>query len=915
MGLAAAAVAQEPEKAVLPRVEIFTGSASLLKEGALPQVSMDAAAIRASGATSAADLAKIITSSQGATRESSSVGVDTFGFAGISIHNIGETRTLVLLNGRRLAQFGGQDLTGAGAGFDLNAIPLSAIEKVVLLTDGASSLYGADAIGGVVNFITKKDSQDGDISIGFSHPAKGGREQRFSATKGFGSVGNNDGNGYNVLLSFGHDERTPLKAQDRRFARTGQVRFSRQGQSYQTQQLSTNPIPANALDDQDQLISPFQMLNGSCPAKTTRVIVPYNDGSGLVDDYCALDFAGDLEIYPERKRDSFMASVTKGFGNFELFADVLLSRTSQVSRIAPVPGEISIPAGSPLHNQYLLPLGITVDSLAFYRFADLGRRTNKDTADFAHTVFGLRGESFGWDYKAAYSHSESRVKSAISGYPGTLAVQNLVDNGLLDPFVGPGQQSPAAQAAIAGANYQGYWNGGVAKLDSLTWEGSHDLAKMDGGKLVLSAGVNFNREQFASRPSLFAQGKLADPVLGTLCDGTPGNPCDQRFGDVADSLPYSASRTSAGLYGELVMPVSKTLELATALRLDRYSDFGTATTGKANFRWMPSESLLFRGSIGNGFHAPTVPQVKAAMQGQGVTSDSFLCTPELLAVATAQGAVCRPGLSQYDVVAGGNARLQPEKSKQASLGFQLRPTADTVLGVDLWHVQIANRFGQLTEQFVFANPGAFPNSWASRTDVGTGTTYLAFLANNQNLGKSYSTGIDLDFSGKMKTSIGELSSRLNLSYVVREVSQLEKGGRYFSAVGNFAELGTVTFRTQGRLTTSLTTGNWTNTLAVNFKSGFRDQQTTVDVLDAAGNVTGTEDLRLHVRSYATVDWQTEWNPSKQWSINAGILNLFNRNPPLSISNSGLDRGQQFGYDERYYDARGRTLYLNASYKF
>ena len=159
----------------LERVEI-TGSSikRIAAEGALPVMVMKAEEIKASGVTSAVDLVKKLSSVQGSTGESAAVCGQSFGFSGISIHNIGETRTLVLLNGKRLAQFGGQTLTGFAAGFDLNSIPLSAIDRVEMLTDGASALYGADAIGGVVNFITKRDSVEGDVTIGISHPAGGG---------------------------------------------------------------------------------------------------------------------------------------------------------------------------------------------------------------------------------------------------------------------------------------------------------------------------------------------------------------------------------------------------------------------------------------------------------------------------------------------------------------------------------------------------------------------------------------------------------------------------------------------------------------------------------------------------------------------------------------------------------------------
>jgi iron complex outermembrane recepter protein len=764
----------------------------------------------------------------------------------------------------------------------------------------------------VVNFITKHNITDGDVTIGYSSPADGAREKRLSATKGFGSL---EQDGYNVVMTFGHDERTKLLSTDRAFAKTGQRFFSQGAKQYRMQQFSASPIPANATDDQGQLISPYQKVRGVCPPKTFRVIQPFNDGSGLADDYCGYDFVSDLEIYPERKRDSFTAGATGKAWGQEWFADVLLSRTEQVSRIAPVPGSISIPAGTPLHTQYLLPLGITGDSLAFYRLADMGKRTNDDKAEFISTVIGTRGAALGFDYNAAYNFSQSDVKGNISGYPGALAVARLRSSGLLDPFVGPGQQSAAAQTAINAANYNGYWNGGVSTLHSLTLDGSRELLQLGGGPLSLGAGINLNREIFEAKPSLFAQGKLVDPVAGTLCDNTAAHPCDQRFGDAASIQAYKASRNSKGVFGELVAPLSKALELGAALRFDDYSDFGNATTAKLNFRWTPMPTLLLRGSVGNGFHAPTVPQVDALQQGYGVTVDRYFCTPELQAVATAHHAVCQPGNRQYDQLAGGNRDLQPEKSKQATLGVRFEPNNVLSMGADLWHVQIRDAFGQLTEQLVFANPAKFPNSWGTQTDVGTGTTYLAFLADNQNLGKSYATGVDLDFTARYKTGLGLLTGQLNVSHMLREVSQLEKDGPYYSAVGNFAELGTVTFRTQGRLATTLRAGQFTHTLGLNFKSGYRDQATDVDLLDAAGNVVGTESVRVKVGYFSTWDWQTAWAPNKKWSLVGGVLNLFDRDPPFVASISGSNRGQQFGYDDRYYDPRGRTWYVNASYKF
>jgi len=883
-------------------VEI-TGSAirRIEAEGALPVVVLRAEDIARTGATSVVDLLQKLSTVQGGTPEANSVGGSTFGFSGISIHNLGETRTLVLLNGHRLSQFGGQTLTGFAAGFDLNAIPVASIERVEVLTDGASALYGADAIAGVVNFITKRGSTEGEVSIGGSWPDGGAEETRFSFTKGFGSL---DKDGFNLMLTYGYDKRDNLKGTERDYAKTGNLVFSNNGKTYRSQNYSASAIPANVLDNNDALISPYLIDTGACSPNTFRV----TDGA---DDFCGYDYVSTLEIYPERTRNSGMASLSVAAGDHELFADLLLSRTTQVSRIAAVPGGLNIPITSEYYQQYLTPLGITRPvTTAFYRVADLGKRTNDDQADFMDVALGSRGMVAGWDYHAAYTHSESKVEGSISGYPGAIALSNLRRSGLLNPFVLPGEQTPEAQAALNGINYQGYWDGGVAKLDTVEARASKEIAKLAAGSMQLAFGASWRNEDFESKPSPFAQGITTDPVTGELCDpNNPLKPCDQRFGDASAVVPYSASRDSYGLFGELNIPIMKGLDATLAARYDDYSDFGGKTTAKGSFRWAPSAGMLIRGSVGTGFHAPSVPQVNAAPQSYGVTEDPYECTPELAAIAASLNAECQPGKRQYDVLAGGNKDLEPEESTQATLGIRFEPAAGISLGADYWWVRIENAFGQLSEQTVFADPSK--GAWTTATDVGTGTTYLAWNAGNLNLGKIYTSGIDFDISGRYKSGWGDWFSQVTATYMINQEYQQEKGGQYYSDLADNTQ-GALLYRWKGAWRTTLKTANWAHTLALNWVSGYTDAETTVEVLDANGVATGTEDIRLDVKPYYTFDWQSSWAINKSFELRFGLLNIFDKEPPLVLTTTG---GQQVGYDGNLYDPRGRTIYADLKFKF
>lgn len=903
------------------RIEI-TGSAikRIDAESSLPVTVIRREEIAASGATSVTDLIQRLPGMQGATGEGAAVGGGGGGFSGASIHNIGETRTLVLLNGRRLAQFGGQTLTGFGAAIDLNTLPLSAIERVEVLTDGASALYGSDAVAGVVNFITRRNNQAGDISVGYSKPQGGGAEEtRLSLSKGFGDL---DKDGYNVFVAFSADKRDPLNGVQRDVAKTGVINFDNNGKRYQAFLGSPSGIPGNVLDDAGDIVSPYYLANGKCAPGNVKLTDPDTGKTA-----CYFDFVAQLEIFPKRERQNLMVTFDKKLGeNHTLFADVLLSRTKSTGIIAPVPGSVSIPLSSPLYAQYLTPLSgqqgstFTQNTVAFYRVADLGRRADTNKSDFQNLVLGARGLLGGWDYEAGLTYSKNDFKNDISGYPGALALSRLRASGKLNPFVEVGQQPQSSLDAIRSIVYNGYWDGGTSELTSLDMRASRPLMKLGGGDLAVAAGVNVYQEKFAGKPSLFAQAKLADPVAGTLCDENSADPlkaCDQRFGDAAAIVPYGANRTVWGTFVELNAPVAKGLEFTASLRHDDYEEVGGSTNGKASFRWTPSSALLLRGSVGTGFKAPTVPQLKAAAQSYGVTSSPYNCTPELAAVAASLNAQCQPNGRQYDVVAGGNAQLKPEKSRQASLGIVFEPTTNMSVGADLWWVGIRDTFGQISEREAFANPGRYPGSWTTQRDIATGVNYLAYNQSNLNLGKAYYSGIDLNIQGRANTPIGKLTTQLLATYMLREQVQLQPGEAYFNPIGNNEpSLSYVTFRWQGRLGASLATGAWTNTLAMNFKSGYRDATSTVEVLGPGDTNTGNyEDVTLNIKRFYTFDWQTRWQMNKRVTLTAGVLNLFNEAPPLSLAEGGAGKGQMYGYDDRYYDVRGRTFYVNASFAF
>jgi iron complex outermembrane receptor protein len=906
VAIPAVAVAQSADS--VEKVTI-TGSAikRIESEGALPVQIINRAAIEQTGSKSVAELIQNLPGIQGFTHVSESVGGGGAGFSGASIHNIGETRTLVLLNGHRVSSWAGQTLTGAGAGIDLNSIPLSAIDRVELLNDGASALYGSDAVAGVINFILRTNQRDADVSITESVPKGGvGKQFNFSATKGWGDL---QSDGFNVLFSYSRDKQNSMKAADRQFAKTGIINFSYGGKDYLFSNTSWRAAPANydvypqtgATDFTGNPYNDSHGGAGTCPAQHLWV----NTGDGYPS--CQFDYTSTVQIVPESQRDNLIASFTKQLnGNHTFSADVVWSKFEVTSKIAPPPVDMIIPTGSTLYNSYLgvIPGFVDGDELdAYWRGIDAGNRTTKDETTALHTTLSLKGTLSEWDYATSFTHSTNTWKESYSA--GWL-MQNELDAAIasaaFDPFLLPGNQSQAGQDAIAGMQFRGEYKKETSTIDVIDAKGSREVFKIGDQTAQIGAGVDFRRERVKYEPSTIAQG-LGNNIAG----------------DAGAEKPFDVSRNAWGLFVELVTPFSKQFELTTSLRHDHYADFGNTDNYKLAARFQPTKSLLFRASAGSGFRAPSVPQVEAGSQLYGVTGGTYTCTlaknPGLVAgLAQVLGgdptAQCRTSNSQYEQFVSGNRDLKPEKSQQWDLGFRFEPVDWASVGADWWNVDVKDRISSLSEDTVMNDTtGAYLSNWTVYNDPGTGRHYVALFLPNENLGEEKYSGIDLDGKLAFDAGVGKLTTTLHWTHMLKYEYQRVNGGAFFTNLGQFND-DSVTFRNIARLAIALKYRGFQHTLTTNFKSGYQDQPQTVTDLATGASI---ENFNHRVDDYYTFDWQTQYQGLiKGLTLTGGIQNFTNRAPPLTLKNTG---GHQLGYDNRYTDPNGRTFYATLNYKF
>jgi len=884
------------QEAPMQRVEI-TGSAikRIAVEGALPVQRLSAETIAKTGATTVADLIQALPSMQGFTVDAVAAGSNSGGRVSASIHDLGEEYTLVLLNGRRVAP------QGSGSAVNLNAIPMSAVERVEILTDGASALYGSDAIAGVINFILKSSVKTTTLEASMSQPfeSSAGRATNFNITSGWSGLDDR----LTLVGTYRHDERKAVKATDRDFSKTAFIPFSANGNNYIYDRTSAATVPANVsvtFNDPTQPsigFSPYLKKNGNCPAMNFESIT-----NSATTQNCAFDFVSTIEVVPENKRDSLFGKATfKLTDNVNLYAEAALSRFDLTARIAPNTAPFTITTSSQYYTDNVLPYltpaqAASVKSVSGnYRTYDWGTRDSQTITDSTHLVVGAEGDLGAWAFNTGLTFSKNEIDERyVGGYALNKEFRDMLAKRSFDPFAPVGQQSDATKQLIANSIFHGSIRKASTTLKGVDVRGSRELFDLAGGKAALALGGDFRNYAYEQTPSTAA----ATGVVYNL--NAPAT--------------YDMDRDTYGVFAEMLMPVVKSLELTGAVRYDGFSaiDNGltgtkignreSATTYKVSARWQPTQTMLVRGSYGTGFKAPSMLDIGQPLVNNGFTAGSFACP-------IAHADYCRPGTAQYNQVAEGNPDLKPEKSKQFTIGFRMEPTPAFSFGADLWDVKMRDKVSSISELQAFADPVTFAHLFTTYTEPATGKTYWAFKSRTLNIGRTHNQGIDWDVTGRKKFDFGSLSSTLAGTYMIKaDYTEPGYNDKWTTNMNFFGSTNQVTFRHVVRWTTTLDTGPFSNSIIVNYRNGYTDAEATVRNTGTGKN----EKIRLEVPSFMTFDWQGKWTASKEVTLRAGIKNLFDRTPPLSLRNSS---GHQVGYDPRYADPMGRTFYLTGAYAF
>ncbi|MFL6627258.1 MAG: TonB-dependent receptor domain-containing protein, partial [Vitreoscilla sp.] len=903
VAMSANAWAQAPAPApeTTQRVEI-TGSAirRVETEGALPVTVISREAIDKTGAQSVTELIQQLPAMTGGNfqQSSSSVNGNGNGTTTAAIHGLDQKYTLVLLNGRRVAPFGGFGASGGDGSVNLQSLPLDAIERVEVLTDGASALYGSDAIAGVVNFITKKNTTDGLLSFNGSQPrAAGGAKWSAGISKGFGDL---DTTGNNLFLSFSHDVQNQLMASQRAVSRRGGLLpFTIDGQPVILDQTSRNSLPGNVYLAKGGSFNAYYDLNGDCGT---------NPAVFVSGSKCRTNYAATVQDIPGSVRNSFFVSDHfKLDANNTLFAEYMWSKFDTTAAFAPPAqpmglGDTDLP-GRPLDilwNKYVVPYqaahgDTSTGGTLNYRAFEAGDRTDQWETLANHYVLGAEGTLFNWDYSASLTVSKSQDSDNLAGgYMDFNKFVGLIASGAYDPMV------PKPGQTLAPALLSGNFLHTKVAQDVLNLHASKDLFDLPGGRSSLALGFELTRldlEQSTSDLAQFGNGTAAQ-----------AGKTDYAVGGFYGYVPMQARRSNYGVFSELLLPLAKRTELTASVRFDRYDrvhnekpytqvpnnlsplpaeEEGNSfshPTFKLSFRSQPADMLLLRGSFGTGFKAPSINQIAAPLAFSTNTSGSYECPFPTAPACVAHG----PGPDQWDLISLGNpasgaAGLKAETSKQWTLGGRLEPVKSISLGLDYWAVKLKNQIlSGMPEGYAFANAASLPSLFVVPYTDPAGYQTVALLQKPFNAGSANYQGLDWDIAFNTRTPFGKVTADLGGTHMLKADYQLPSGKQ--TDLGRFGGDNNVTFRDIWRLALGLEYGDFTHTLTVNYKSGYADQAFTADscnviVLNADGSEGDGVAYNGHVSAYTLVDWQTRWQASKNVRVTFGIMNLFNTKPP------------------------------------
>lgn len=937
-------IKQDPTKSALP-LEIIT-SVDIERNGiANPEALNMFLTANGTGADNLAANADVVTGAQRGTN----------GLSAANLRGQGSAATLVLLNGRRVAAHG-----LSGGAVDVNQIPFAALERVEVLKDGASAIYGTDAIGGVINYITKKNfkgySASGSADI---TEQGGGNLYRLSGVMGTGDL---DEDNINIMAAVSYSWNKILRGSQRDFVNGNQPQRGLSVDTRGTPIATLFNIGSNASQlPTGTLLTGLTLLapNGANAASggINYLNLPGGAGcqsmdGGMAYDYqlwntptayysCAWDTGRAAVIQQPIETLTYYGRATINLGGGHQVSGELTGSSADsaksFSNAQLSANTTNLPWGYPLnpttaatYNQIFNALKTAFPASAAaldaryglplsgrWRCVACGPREYRTNTRTLRAMVSLEGPLpfEGWDYKAAVSHAESESSSLLGTgyfYRGTLA------NGASDPMapIAPGATKPGLLGLInAGILNPFAVDQSAAAMAGLAAVSAEGTTLYGGRYTVKEADLSF------AGPLFELPGGKAQMAVGFdwrretySFNGSPAAAATQpviflaAFDNVNALTPKN--RTVKAGFAEVDLPVLDNLTVSGAFRIDDYSGFGTTTNPKVTVKFEPTDFMMLRGSYSTGFRVPSFNQIfngitESPYSGSDL-ADPVACPGGVPTSSYGSGQPCaqiRP-----NIWTGGTLNLGPETAKMASVGVVFKPIPRWSLSADWWMINVDDTIQLLTLRQLIDNAALFPDRF-----IRDGSNVITTIDNRWiNAGSRRTQGIEFALRGGMDVGPGTVNVGMDGSLLLKKREKLTPTSAYgASQIGVFTFAGDLGLRWKHNAWIGFSNDDWAMTFTQIFRAGYKNQALPGI---ASGAVT-RPDYNDRVKPYHIYNLSVSYlGLGENYRLTLGVKNVFNTDPPFAITYDG-NTGAGSSWEPRVADPRGRSFTVAAEVRF
>ena len=841
------------------------------------------------GATSLTEVLRTISANVGGIDENRTGGFSA-GASGLNLRGIGSQATLMLINGRRLAPYAQPEFQTTFV--DLNSVPIGAVERIEILKDGASAIYGSEAMAGVVNIIMRENFEGLELSASMGESQKSdGRQQRATVSGGMGNLVTDH---FNVYATLDYRKREPMYLRNRE-GYLGTQNWTDYGYK-DNRNLYTYP---GNLYWTDAATGKFKAKSlGEC--RPDRLVPAANQfGAGTLGEVCVYDDIQDSNLNSAGKTDRLGLTSRATWAinaNTTAWAELIAHRNKATVSglphwVAGQNGQI-VPALPITHPQYPKELinPVTGTTLAGGNrtvrvrasLNDFAGQGQANVTDFTRALAAVKGTVGRFDWETALLSSTSKVSSASTSGILVTPFINAYKDGSFVFGASAGNQALYDRIITDSASN---FKSGLLQLDAKL---SGEVMTLPAGALSVATGIEVRRETLAVAPDALS-------VAGELYHSAQMPP------------GFSNSRRIASLFTEATIPVLKNVEATVAVRFDHYSDYGNSTTPKIGAKWDITPKLMVRGTYAEGFRAPTLVENSTDVRHAFISfRDPARCN-----------AVFKVGCndsSAYD--SGANPNLGPETSKSQTFGVVWEPTSWLLTTVDFFRLKRDNEISTYSLSKVLEDPARYANDPAvlivrdplTAADAALGATagevtHITSLLTNVSV--TDVRGIDLDVKGKFNLGgWGRIEPKLSMMYTRSYRNAPSPTDEQIEYAGT---RGTPKFQTNLGVSWKKAAWQLSADAAMVGKMSAKDDFTT----DCQFEVEGYADLCRDIPSFTTVNLGGSYSGLfgvKGLKLSAAIQNAFDKRPPFAPFSGA-------GYYRPLHNVMGRYFQLTADYSF